>query len=54
MCIALHPFLIGQPFRIGWLDKALQYIRGHEDVWFVRGRDIAAWYYDKYLGLAFP
>jgi allantoinase len=54
MCIALHPFLIGQPFRIGWLDKALKYIKGHEDVWFVRSRDIAAWYYEKYLGLPFP
>jgi peptidoglycan/xylan/chitin deacetylase (PgdA/CDA1 family) len=54
MCIALHPFLIGQPFRIGWLDKALQHIRSHENVWFARGRDIAAWYYEKYLGFEFP
>ena len=26
MCIALHPFLIGQAYRIGCLDRALQYI----------------------------
>jgi len=49
MCIALHPFLIGQPFRIGWLDKALQHVRACEDVWIARGRDIAEWYYEKYL-----
>lgn len=33
MCIALHPFLIGMPYRIGWLDKALEYIKAHKDVW---------------------
>jgi len=54
MCIALHPFLIGQPFRIGWLDKALRHIKSHEGVWFARGRDIAQWYYERYLGLQFP
>jgi peptidoglycan/xylan/chitin deacetylase (PgdA/CDA1 family) len=51
MCIALHPFLIGQPYRIGWLDKALSYIKGHEDVWFATAGEIAGWYYEKYLGM---
>lgn len=50
MCIGLHPFLIGQPFSIVWLDKALQYIKDHKDVWFARGCDIAKWYYEEYLG----
>lgn len=51
MCIALHPFLIGQPYRIGWLDKALQYIKGHRSVWFATGREIAGWYYENYMGM---
>jgi peptidoglycan/xylan/chitin deacetylase (PgdA/CDA1 family) len=38
--IALHPFLIGAPHRVGHLVKALDYIRGHERVWFARGGDI--------------
>ncbi len=51
MCIALHPFLIGQPFRIGWLDKALQYVKGFNDVWFATSGEIASWYYENYLGI---
>lgn len=52
MCIALHPFIIGQPFRIGWLDKALQHIKAHENVWFATCQEIASWYYEKYMGIS--
>jgi len=38
--IALHPFLIGAPHRVPHLIKALDYIRGHDRVWFARGGDI--------------
>jgi allantoinase len=38
--IALHPYLIGAPHRVGHLVKALDYIRGHSNVWFARGGDI--------------
>jgi allantoinase len=51
MCIALHPFLIGQAYRIPWLDRAIQHIRSHEQVWFATGREIAGWYYENYLGM---
>jgi allantoinase len=51
MCIALHPFLIGHAYRIGWLEKALQHIKAYEDVWFATGREIAAWYYEEYMGM---
>jgi len=51
MCIALHPFIIGKPFRISWLDKALQYIKQHEKVWFATCQEIAGWYYEKYMGI---
>jgi allantoinase len=44
MCIALHPFLIGVPHRIRWLDRALSYIRGHDRVWLATGAEIIeAW-----------
>jgi allantoinase len=48
MAIALHPFLIGQPFRIKWLDKALRYVTDHQDVWLTTGCEIADWYYQHY------
>lgn len=51
MCIALHPFLIGHAYRIGWMDKALAYIKGHEDVWITTAGEIAEWYYENYLGV---
>ncbi len=44
MCIALHPFLIGAAHRIGYLDRALQYIAGHDKVWFATGEEIVAAY----------
>jgi allantoinase len=50
MAIALHPFLIGVPFRIRWLDKLLQHIKDHGDVWFATGWEIASWYYENYVG----
>jgi peptidoglycan/xylan/chitin deacetylase (PgdA/CDA1 family) len=45
-CIALHPFLIGAPHRIRYLDRALQYIRSHDKVWFAKGGEII----DAYRG----
>jgi peptidoglycan/xylan/chitin deacetylase (PgdA/CDA1 family) len=38
--IALHPFLIGAPHRAPHLAKALDYIKGHDGVWFARGGEI--------------
>ena len=38
--IALHPYLIGAPHRVPHLIKAIDYIRGHDRVWFARGGDI--------------
>jgi allantoinase len=48
MCIALHPFLTGQPHRIAALEEALTYIAGHDDVWLATGEEIAAWYLDSH------
>jgi allantoinase len=44
MGIALHPFLMGSPHRIKYLDSALAYIASHEKVWFATGAEIIASY----------
>ena len=44
MCIALHPFLIGQPHRIKYLDDILSYIMGHDRVWQTTADEIAEYY----------
>ena len=44
MAIALHPWVIGQPYRIGALEQALQHIMRHRGVWAATGSEIlAAW-----------
>lgn len=45
MCIALHPFIMGQPHRIAALDRALAYVLGHDRVWCATGEEIV----DAYL-----
>jgi peptidoglycan/xylan/chitin deacetylase (PgdA/CDA1 family) len=44
MALALHPFVIGQPFRAKYLDLALEYIAAKSDVWLTTSDDIAAHY----------
>ena len=44
MAIALHPYLIGVPHRIGALDAALKYISKHKKVWKTTGAEIARHY----------
>jgi len=48
MTIPLHPFVIGLPFRIKYLDKALDYICSHDGVWRATGAEIADHYYSSY------
>jgi len=44
MGIAIHPFLSGVPHRIKYLEQALDYIRGHEDVLFWTGEQLLEWH----------
>ena len=44
MAIALHPYLIGVPHRIGAFDAALKYICKHKKVWKATGAEIARHY----------
>lgn len=48
MTIPLHPFVIGLPFRIKYLDRALEYICSHEGVWKATAGEVADWYYRNY------
>lgn len=52
--IALHPFLVGQPFRIRPLRDALKHCLGHrhkDRVWWTRPGDIADYCYSLPEGL---
>ena len=44
MMFNLHPWLIGQPFRIGYLEEALNYMTKHDNVWCATGNEIVNWY----------
>jgi allantoinase len=44
LCLALHPYLTGHPFRAKHLERALAYIGGHDAVWKTTGRELLDWY----------
>ena len=44
LLISIHPWLIGQPYRIGALDEALAHIMRHPKVWAATGSEIMDWY----------
>ena len=52
MALCLHPFIINQPFRHKYLDRALEYIASHDKVWLTTSDDIATWYYEQHYAEA--
>ena len=44
LVLNLHPWLIGQPFRIGFLDAALATIMRRQGVWAAHGSAIVDWF----------
>jgi len=40
MCIPVHPYVTGQPSRIGAFAEVLSYITGHDGVWRTTGGEI--------------
>ncbi|SEQ29310.1 Peptidoglycan/xylan/chitin deacetylase, PgdA/CDA1 family [Mycobacterium sp. 88mf] len=42
MALALHPFVIGQPFRHKYLDQVLEYLAAQPDAWLTTSDEIAA------------
>ena len=47
MAICLHPFIMGQPHRIGALQRALAYIDRFDGVWKATGEEIARYFLDQ-------
>ena len=50
--IALHPFAIGQPHRVRYLDRILHYIMSHDGVWQTTADEIAEYYIANYYDQA--
>jgi allantoinase len=44
MAVAVHPYISGQPHRIGYLKKALEYFGRFEGVLFWNGVQLHDWY----------
>jgi len=44
LVLNLHPWLIGQPFRIRYLNEALGHIMRRQGVWAASGAEIIDWY----------
>ena len=42
--LTVHPYLIGQPFRIKYLDRALSHMLRRAGVWVATGREVVDWY----------
>jgi peptidoglycan/xylan/chitin deacetylase (PgdA/CDA1 family) len=41
--LTMHPHIIGHHSRVALLDKLIDYIKGHDKVWFAAHADIAAY-----------
>jgi peptidoglycan/xylan/chitin deacetylase (PgdA/CDA1 family) len=44
LALNVHPWLLGQPHRIGFLEQVLEHVTGHDGVWSAHPAEIrAAW-----------
>ncbi|WP_331739334.1 polysaccharide deacetylase family protein [Streptomyces sp. NBC_01187] len=44
MALVVHPYIMGAPHRLKYLDLALEHIRGHDEAAFCTGEQIHDWY----------
>ena len=44
LVLNLRPWLMGQPFRIGYLEETLEHLTSREGVWAATGSEIVDWY----------
>jgi allantoinase len=49
MCVALHPFWVGQPHRLRAFRRAMEYVLAHPGVWVATGAEIIDWYVANHL-----
>ncbi|MFI7135163.1 polysaccharide deacetylase [Nonomuraea sp. NPDC050153] len=49
LCYVLmaHPQVMGRPSRVRLLERLIEHIKGHDDVWFATGAQIAEWWRDN-------
>ena len=52
MCIAIHPYLLGRPHRVKYLEEALRYFMSHDGVWQTTADEIAEYYMANYYDQA--
>jgi len=50
MAIAFHPWIIGVPHRIGFLEELLRYMQLKPGVVFMSGSEILDWYMPQRRG----
>ncbi|HET6507973.1 MAG TPA: polysaccharide deacetylase family protein [Baekduia sp.] len=48
MTLALHPYLISQPYRQRYLEEVLEHMLSHEDVWVTTAGEVADHYLAHY------
>ena len=48
LCLALHPWCSGYPYRINYLERILDYVMSHDKVWQATADDIAEYYIANY------
>ena len=44
MAVGLHPWIVGQPFRFKYLERAIEHIARRDGVWLATSDQIADWY----------
>ena len=44
LALNLHPWIMGQPFRISYLDEVLGHVMSNTEVWAATGGQIIDWY----------
>jgi peptidoglycan/xylan/chitin deacetylase (PgdA/CDA1 family) len=52
MCIAIHPYAMGRPHRIKYLERVLGHIMSHSGVWQATTDEIAEYYLANYYDQA--
>lgn len=50
LVLNVHPYVMGQPFRIRYLDRALRHVLESEGVWVATAGEIVDWYAEHGAG----
>jgi peptidoglycan/xylan/chitin deacetylase (PgdA/CDA1 family) len=48
LCLPIHPWCSGYPYRINYLDRILDYVMSHDGVWQTTADEIAEYYIANY------